>query len=110
MKSWGKESNWVTFGRESNAGVIFKWYDYCMKKNSCESCLMPLDQDPGVRESDKNCSLCFKDGKLCYEGTDVKEFQAEAYKQMRARGMNPVKAWIFTYLIRFAPRWKKAQS
>ena len=78
-----------------------------MKKNSCESCLMPFDQDPGVRESDKYCSYCYKNGKLCYEGTDVKEFQAEAYKQMRAKGMGYFKAKVFTYLVRFAPRWKK---
>ena len=78
-----------------------------MKKNSCESCLMPFDQDTGVRESDRYCSLCFKNGKLCYEGNDLKEFQAEAYKNMRAGGVGFLKAKLFTYLIGFAPRWKK---
>jgi hypothetical protein len=77
-----------------------------MMKNSCESCLMPFDKDPGTRESDKYCSLCFKDGKLCYEGNDIKEFQRAAYAGMRARGMNPIKAKLFTFMIRFAPRWK----
>ena len=68
---------------------------------------MPFDRDPGVRESEKYCSLCFKDGKLCYEGTDVKEVHNEADRQMRARGMGFLKAKFFAYLIRFAPRWKK---
>jgi len=49
---------------------------------------MPFSNDPGKRESDKYCSLCFKDGKLCYEGTDLKEFQKVAYESMRSRGTN----------------------
>lgn len=71
----------------------------------CESCLMPFDQDPGVRESEKYCSLCFKDGKLCYEG-DLKGFMKVCYDGMRARDMNPVKAWFFSHMVRFAPRWR----
>ncbi len=73
----------------------------------CESCLMPFDQDPGVRESDKYCSLCFKNGKLCSEGMDLKSFQKVCYDGMIKRGMNPLMAKFYTYLIRFAPRWKK---
>lgn len=78
-----------------------------MVKKSCESCMMPLDKDPGVSGSDTYCSLCFRDGKLCYEGNDLREFQREAYKGMRARGMNPIMAHLFTFGIRFAPRWRK---
>ena len=73
----------------------------------CESCLMPFDQDTGVRESDKYCSLCYKDGKLCYAGSDLKEFQKVAYQEMVKRGTNPLKAKFFTFMIGFAPRWKK---
>lgn len=68
---------------------------------------MPFANDAGKRESDKYCSNCFRDGKLCYEGNDVKEFQAESYKRMRAHGMGAMKAKLFTWMIRFAPRWKK---
>ncbi len=77
-------------------------------KNSCESCLMPFNKDAGVRENPKYCSKCFKDGKLCYEGTDLKEFQARAYASMRAQGINPLLARFYAWMIRFAPRWKKA--
>jgi hypothetical protein len=77
------------------------------KCTKCESCLMPFDKDPGVRESDKYCSLCFKNGKLCYEGNDLKEFQKVCYKSMRDRDMNPILASFYTWCIRFAPRWKK---
>ncbi len=67
---------------------------------------MPLSQDPGKSESERYCSYCFKDGKLCYEGTDLKEFQKRAYESMRAKGMNKFQAKFFTWLIRFAPRWR----
>lgn len=76
-----------------------------MKANSCQSCLIPFDKDPGARESDTYCSLCFKNGKLCYEG-DLEGFQKAAYESMRSRRMNPLKARFFTWMIRFAPRWK----
>jgi hypothetical protein len=78
-----------------------------MPTKNCESCLMPFDKDPGKRESEKYCSLCFKDGKLCYEGNDLKLFQSVCYQEMLKSGMNKYKAKFFTFLIRFAPRWKK---
>lgn len=76
------------------------------KNQSCESCLMPFSKDPGHRESDRYCSYCFKDGKLCYEGDDVKKFQEVAYQSMKQQGMNSLKAKFFTFMIKFAPRWK----
>ncbi len=69
--------------------------------------MMPFVQDPGPRESEKYCSYCFKNGKLAYEGSDVKEFQKASYDAMVAKGMNTLQAKLFAYLIRFAPRWKK---
>ncbi|MEN9561295.1 MAG: hypothetical protein RIQ56_568 [Candidatus Parcubacteria bacterium] len=68
---------------------------------------MPFAKDPGVRESDKYCSLCFANGKLMYEGSDLKEFQKIVYQSMRSSGANPLWAWFATSMIRFAPRWKK---
>lgn len=78
-----------------------------MKNKSCESCLMPFSKDPGIRESDKYCSYCFKNGRLCYEGNDLKIFQKVCYENMVRNGMNKIKAKFFTWLIKFAPRWKK---
>lgn len=80
-----------------------------MKSKSCESCFMPLDQDPGVSESDRYCSLCFRDGKLCYEG-DWKGFRDAAYAGMIARGMHPFKARFFAWMTRFAPRWRGTRA
>lgn len=67
---------------------------------------MPFSKDTGVRESDIYCSLCYKDGKLCYEGNDLKEFQKVVYENMRKNGLGWFKSKMYTYMIRFAPRWK----
>lgn len=69
--------------------------------------MMPFEKDTGKRESERYCSLCFQDGKLCYEGNDLKEFQAVAKASMLKNGTHPLKAWFFTKMIAFAPRWKK---
>ncbi len=73
----------------------------------CESCMMPFSKDTGVRENEKYCSLCFKDGKLCYEGNDLKEFQKICKESMLKNGIGPIKAWFFTKMIARAPRWRK---
>ena len=78
-----------------------------MQNKNCDSCLMPLAKDPGVRESAIYCSFCFKNGKLTYEGNDLKEFQKGSYEEMVKKGMNKFLAKFYTFLIRFAPRWKK---
>ncbi len=74
---------------------------------TCESCMMPFKKDKGVRESERYCSLCFKNGKLCYEGNDLKEFQRICYQSMLDHGTNKFMAKLYTYMIKFAPRWKK---
>ena len=67
---------------------------------------MPFTKDPGVRESDRYCSYCFKDGKLSYEG-DLAGFKEVCLKGMLAEGKNPFLARFFTFLVGFAPRWRK---
>ncbi len=73
----------------------------------CESCLMPFEKDTGVRENPKYCSLCFKDGKLCYEGNNLKEFQRVVKESMLSRGESRLFTAFAVFMIRFAPRWKK---
>lgn len=68
---------------------------------------MPFAKDKGNRENPDYCSLCFRNGTLCYEGSDLKEFQRMCYKNMRANGVNFFAAKLYTFMIRFAPRWKK---
>ena len=78
-----------------------------MKNSKCESCMMPLSKDIGQSGSDKYCSYCYRDGKFIYDGNDVREFKKFAYKGMLDKGMNPIQAKLFTWMIGFAPRWKK---
>lgn len=80
--------------------------DQNKKCPGCQSCLMPFSKDKGVRESDIYCSLCYKNGKLCYEGNNLKEFQKVCYESMRQNGTSYLLAKLYTFMIRFAPRWK----
>ncbi|MBF2755908.1 MAG: hypothetical protein ISN29_11730 [Gammaproteobacteria bacterium AqS3] len=77
---------------------------------SCEMCLMPLGRDPGQSGSVRYCSFCFQDGRLVYEGDDLKAFQRQCYANMRTSGMNALKARFFAWSIRFAPHWKHKRS
>lgn len=78
-------------------------------QGSCESCLMPFVKDPlGInRESAQYCSYCYRDGKLCYEGNNYKEFKKAMIDAIVTRGESKFKAHIFAFMARFAPRWKK---
>lgn len=69
---------------------------------------MPFTKDPkgAEREHEKYCSYCFSGGKLCYEGTDVKEFKRAMVDAIVARGEPRWKAKLFAYMSGFAPRWK----
>jgi len=80
------------------------------KRNTmCESCLMPFSKDPlgDKRESERYCSYCFREGKLRYEGTDVREFKNAMIDDMVSRGENKLKAHFFAFIAGFAPRWKE---
>lgn len=79
------------------------------KCNTCESCLMPFSKDPtgDKRENEKYCSYCFNNGKFAYEGNDMKEFQKVCYQAMRSHNMGYIESKFYTWMIRFAPRWKK---
>ncbi len=70
-------------------------------------CLMPFSKDPGERDSDSYCSYCHHDGEFAYKGNDVNEFKVQSYQAMRAHGMSKFKAKFFTWMIGFAPHWKK---
>lgn len=78
-------------------------------EGNCESCLMPFQKDPlGThREHEKYCSYCFKNGALCYSGKDVHEFKKVMKEAILTRGEPAYKAWFFTFMAGFAPRWKK---
>ena len=69
--------------------------------------MMPFAKDPGQRENDQYCSLCFKDGALLYKGDNLQEFQQIVRESMKKQGRNPLFIALAVWSIRFAPRWKK---
>lgn len=80
-------------------------------------CLMPLGIDlvnaGNEVDGDKNtryCKYCYKDGKICYEGGNLKEFQSICYEKMIQNGMWKPQAWFFSWTIQFAPYWKNKSS
>ncbi len=81
-----------------------------MRPDSCRCCLMPFAADPGPGTSPAYCSLCFQDGRLNADGVGLREFQRVCYDGMRQRGVNPLKARLFTTAIRFAPYWRNRQT
>ena len=52
-------------------------YNIGMRNKNCDSCMMPLEKDPGPHESDRYCSYCFRGGKFTYEGNDRREFATD---------------------------------
>ncbi len=70
---------------------------------------MPFKKDPKgeQREHEKYCSYCYENGKLKYEGADVREFKKAMIEAIVARGESRTKARFFAFMAGFAPRWKK---
>lgn len=84
------------------------------KKKMCESCWMPLGEkleDAGTEKdgskSTKYCKYCFVNGELMFKGDDREAFKKIVYENMVKMGMWRPKAMFFTWMINFAPRWKK---
>jgi len=84
------------------------------KNKMCESCLMPLGknwEDAGTEadgtKSHTYCKYCLVNGEMMYKGTDREEFKKIVYENMLKMRMWKPKAMFFTWMINFAPRWKK---
>lgn len=84
-----------------------------MSKNKtdgmCQSCLMPFNKDPKgeSRAREEYCSYCCDTNGVIYKGDDWSVFKHEMYNAIITRGEPKWKAWFFTFMAGFAPRWKK---
>jgi hypothetical protein len=83
-------------------------------KNMCQSCGMPLKQDPkqGGSEKDgskstKYCSYCYQEGKFVGDFKSAKEMQDFCVKMMVKQGMPKWLSWLMTRQIPSLERWKK---
>ena len=84
-----------------------------MIKKICQSCGMPLKQDPqkGATNADGSkselyCSYCYEDGQFLCKAETVYEFQSLCKEKMLADGMNRIFVWFFSSKL-FAGRLKK---
>ncbi len=83
----------------------------------CQSCGMPLKQDPqhGGTEKDgsrseKYCSYCYADGKFVGNFTSAQEMQRFCVEKMSENGMPKWLAWLLTRQIPKLERWRTAQQ
>ena len=88
-----------------------------MAKQICQSCGMPLNQDPekGGTEADgkhssKYCSFCFEDGKFTGPIKNAKEMQNFCLNRLMEKKMPRAFAWVLTRGIPHLERWKNSGS
>jgi len=72
--------------------------------------MRPLAMSPVRLEREHYCSFCFNSGEFVYKGNSVKEFKKITYKALRAKGTKRITAWFYTWMIGFAPHWKRSQQ
>jgi hypothetical protein len=80
----------------------------------CQSCGMPLKNDPqggGTNadgsKSERYCSYCYQSGAFVGGDMAVQEFQEFCRKKMVQSGYNKILAWLFTRGMKRLERWKK---
>ena len=79
----------------------------------CQSCGMPMEQDPGHggteadgSKSEKYCSYCYDKGAFRDEFTSSKEMVIFVKGKLKEMGLNGIKRWFYTSHIPRLERWK----
>lgn len=85
-----------------------------MRKQICQSCGMPIDQDPkgggtesGGALSKSYCSFCYVNGKFTQPDLTAKQMQEFCKQKLKEMGFGKFKAFLFTICIPHLDRWKK---
>lgn len=80
----------------------------------CQSCSMPMDQDPGKggteadgSKSIKYCSYCYENGKFKDDFTSADQMVSFVKEKLAEKGMGKMRQWLFTSQISKLERWKK---
>ena len=81
-------------------------------KNICQSCGMPLKQDPekggsnadGTKSTDY-CSYCYQHGEFTKPSFSVKEMQKFCITKMKEMGIPRPLGWLFTRNLPKLKRW-----
>ena len=79
----------------------------------CQSCGMPMDQDPekGGTNADgsksvKYCSYCYQSGAFKGNFISSKEMVSFVKGKLKEMGFGPLKRWFYTSHIGQLERWK----
>lgn len=79
----------------------------------CQSCGMPMDQDPvkggsnkDGSKSDMYCSYCYEDGKFKDDFTEASQMVEFVKGKLAEKGMCKIKQSLFTVQIKNLKRWK----
>jgi hypothetical protein len=80
----------------------------------CQSCGMPLDQDPGQGGTEKDgaksaiyCSYCYENGAFKDNFTEPKQMVDFVKGKLKEMGYGALKRWFFSSHIPQLSRWKK---
>jgi len=81
----------------------------------CQSCAMPLSQDPqhGGTEADGStsteyCSYCYQNGKFLSPDFSARQMQTFCIAKLQEKGMVKPLAWLLTRSIPRLKRWRHA--
>jgi len=82
--------------------------------NFCQSCGMPMEEDPGNggtntdgSKSQKYCSYCYQEGTFKDSFTRPSEMVAFVKTKLKEMNYGPLKRWFYTSHISQLERWKK---
>jgi len=87
-----------------------------MKKSDkfCQSCGMPMEQDPGKggtnQDGSKNmkfCSYCYQDGKFRDDFSRAGEMVSFVKDRLKEMGYGPLRRWFYTSHINRLERWSQ---
>jgi hypothetical protein len=80
----------------------------------CQSCGMPMEQDPGKGGTNADgtvtsvyCSYCFQKGKFNDNFTGPSQMVSFVKGKLKEMGYGPLRRWFYTSHISQLGRWKK---
>lgn len=82
----------------------------------CQSCGMPMEQDPGKggteadgSKSTMYCSLCYDQGRFRDHFTRPEEMVSFVRGKLKEMGFGAIKRWLFTLHIPKLARWSQGR-
>lgn len=78
----------------------------------CQSCSIPLGQDPDNAGTEKDggrseiyCKLCYEEGEFTQPDMSLQDMQKLCMEKVQERGVPKFLAWLFTRKMHKLKRW-----